>query len=91
MFFCIKISFSDHDKNRKGDFMNTVPAMISTKDLSYLEDMMNWNLTLSKKAEHYSKEVKEEALKDAFTSLAHTCKEHYESLLQSLTIGGSHE
>ena len=29
--------------------MNTVPAMVSTKDLSYLEDMMNWNFTLSKR------------------------------------------
>ena len=71
--------------------MNTVPAIISTKDLSYLEDMMQWNYTLSKKAYHYSTEVTDEALKDAFLSLANTCKDHYEQLLQALNIGGSNE
>ena len=71
--------------------MNTVPTMISTKDLAYLEDMMNWNLTLSKKAYHYSDEVTEEALQDAFASLANTCKNHYQTLLQALSLGGSNE
>ena len=71
--------------------MNTVPAMVSTKDLSYLEDMMQWNYNLSKKAYHYSTEVTDEALKDAFLSLANTCKEHYEKLLQALSIGGENE
>jgi hypothetical protein len=71
--------------------MNTVPEMISTKDLAYLEDMMNWNFILSKKANHYSKEVQDESLKNAFVSLASTCKEHYEILLQLLDKGGTYE
>ncbi len=71
--------------------MNTVPAMVSTKDLSYLEDMMNWNFILSKKAYHYSKEVTDEALKEEFASLAHTIKNHYQTLLDSLYVGGSNE
>lgn len=29
--------------------MNEVPTMVSTKDLSYIEDMLKWNFTLIKK------------------------------------------
>ncbi len=71
--------------------MNTVPAMVSTKDLSYLEDMMNWNYTLSKIAYHYSEEVTEESLKNAFSSLAHTLHQHYQTLLDCLYVGGTNE
>ena len=41
--------------------MNTVPNIISTKDLSYLEDMFNWHFNASKKAHHFSEEVQDEA------------------------------
>lgn len=71
--------------------MNTVPAMVSTKDLSYLEDMMNWNFTLSKKANHFSNEVQDVVLKEAFTNLADTLKSHYQILLDALYVGGSNE
>lgn len=37
--------------------MEKVPAIISTKDLSYICDMFNWNFTAAKKALCYSKEV----------------------------------
>ena len=29
--------------------MKSVPSIISTKDLSYIEDMLNWNFILIKK------------------------------------------
>ncbi len=43
--------------------MNKVPKIISTKDLSYIEDMLNWNFYTSKKIHDYlditeDKEVK---------------------------------
>ena len=34
--------------------MKTVPKIISTKDLSYISDMLNWIHTTSKKINHYS-------------------------------------
>jgi len=34
--------------------MKTVPKIISTKDLSYISDMLNWIHTISKKINHYS-------------------------------------
>lgn len=33
--------------------MKNVPTMISTKDLSYLEDMFNWNICAYKKFNDY--------------------------------------
>ena len=71
--------------------MNTVPAMVSTKDLAYLEDMMNWNFTLSKKANHFSTEVTDVVLKEAFANLATTLKKNYQELLDALYVGGANE
>ena len=39
--------------------MKSVPNIISTKDLSYLEDMLNWNYVLIKKINNYINEVKD--------------------------------
>ena len=40
--------------------MKSVPNIISTKDLSYLEDILNWNFILIKKINHFLDEVKDE-------------------------------
>ena len=45
--------------------METVPKMISTKDLSYLEDLFSWSFTSVKVAKHFSKEVKDQEIQDA--------------------------
>lgn len=42
--------------------MKKVPEIISSKDLSYLEDMFNWHITACKKACFYSKNVTDEAI-----------------------------
>ena len=47
-----------------------VPNMISTKDLSYLTDIFEWNFTASKKAYHFSTEVKIESIKEAAIEVA---------------------
>ena len=43
--------------------MEQVPAIISTKDLSYLSDIFEWNFIAAKKALHYSNQVQNEELK----------------------------
>lgn len=68
--------------------MNTVPAMVSTKDLSYLEDMLNWSLNLSKKTKSFSEEVTDKNLKEVFTNISDSCLEHYQMFLDALNIGG---
>ncbi len=43
--------------------MKSVPNIISTKDLSYLEDMLNWNYILIKKINNYIEDVKDKDVK----------------------------
>ncbi len=43
--------------------MEKVPVMISTKDLSYLEDMFQWNFIVCKKAKNFSEYVLDEEIK----------------------------
>ena len=42
--------------------MKQVPDMISTKDLSYLEDMFNWHFNMVKKCCNYSDLTKDEEI-----------------------------
>lgn len=53
--------------------MKNVPKMISTKDLSYLEDMFNWHITACKKTYNHSKEVED---KEISKHLEKVSKEH---------------
>ena len=76
-------------KVERNDLMQTPPAMISTKDLTYIEDMANWTYTLSKKAEHFANEVVDSDLKNGFQSLAAKLKLHYKILLS--VLGGTNE
>lgn len=50
--------------------MKKVPEMISTKDLSYLEDQFNWHFTLCKKAETYNHLVEDETISNYFTEVS---------------------
>lgn len=43
--------------------MEQVPAIISTKDLSYLSDMFEWNFIAAKKTLHYINEVTDDEIK----------------------------
>lgn len=69
--------------------MNTVPVMISTKDLAYLSDMFEWNFTASKIANHYSKEVQNEEIKNFILKVAQVHKTNCEKCIQIL--GGIYE
>ena len=40
--------------------MKSVPNIISTKDLSYIEDMLNWNFILIKKINNYLCDINDE-------------------------------
>ncbi len=63
--------------------MDTVPKMISTKDLSYLEDMFHWNFTAFKQLVHFSNEVENEEIQELFQSLSEM---HYQHMAWILAI-----
>lgn len=64
--------------------MNNVPVIISTKDLSYICDMFNWNFTAAKKALKFSNEVTDPEIKSEFKKVYEMHKSIDESLLNIL-------
>ncbi len=74
---------------RGGKKMNQVPQMISTKDLAYLKDVFEWNLTASKKAYHYYEITTDEQLKIAFEQYYQMHKTICNTILTILKEGES--
>ena len=68
--------------------MKKVPSMISTKDLSYIEDMFNWHFVLCKKAYYYSDLVCDETISNHMITVAN---KHEKILEKLITILGSGE
>lgn len=64
--------------------MKETPNIITSKDLLYIEDMLNWNYTMIKKINVLIECVEEE---EVLTLLKKACKmhnKHYNSLLSIL-------
>jgi hypothetical protein len=68
--------------------MSNVPQMISTKDLSYICDMFEWMATESKKANHFSNEVKDSTIKEKLKEVATMHAKHCQKLVSILNQGG---
>lgn len=64
--------------------MNTVPTMISGKDLDYIKDMLNWNFIAAKKAKHYLEHIQDEDVKTQIQKVYEMHKGHYNTLLSTL-------
>ncbi len=64
--------------------MKSVPNIISTKDLSYIEDMLNWNFTLIKKINNYLYLVKDEGVKKELEKAKKELLNSYNSFLDYL-------
>ncbi len=63
--------------------MDTVPQIISTKDLSYLADMFNWNYNAFKQIHHYVGEVQDNSVKELLEGIENM---HYNHLLYIISI-----
>lgn len=63
--------------------MDTVPQIISTKDLSYLSDMFNWNFNAFKQVNHFVEEVESEEVKDLLERIVNM---HYEHLYYIIAL-----
>ena len=64
--------------------MDKVPTMISTKDLDYIKDMLDWNLIAVKKINHYLQHVQDEDVKNLFEQIVTMHKKHFNGLLNLL-------
>ena len=64
--------------------MNSVPYIISTKDLSYIHDMLNKNITTIKTYNHYLTKVSEPNVIKQIKKLITMHKSHYRLLLNIL-------
>lgn len=64
--------------------MKEVPNIISTKDLSYIKDMLSWNLVMAKKSKEYLKLVSDKDVKELLKRVNEVHKSHYEILLEIL-------
>ncbi len=67
--------------------MNTVPNLISTKDLAYITDMFNWNYTIAKKAKSYTEIINDDEILSEVEKTYNLHKEICEGLLKILKDG----
>lgn len=65
--------------------MKEVPNIISTKDLSYIKDMISWNLVMAKKSKEYLKLVGDKDVKELLKKVNEVHKSHYEMLLEIIS------
>lgn len=64
--------------------MENVPKIISTKDMAYLNDIFEWNFNLSKKANHFSKEVSNERIRNFLIDISKMHTDHCHIILNML-------
>lgn len=64
--------------------MKSVPNIISTKDLSYIEDMLNWNFILIKKINNYLCDVKDDDVYKILNKAYNELNKTYNELLGTL-------
>lgn len=57
------------------------PSVITTKDHSYLEDMLNWNLNVIKKANAYAMQCQDPQIKNELFQVCTMHQNHYDRLL----------
>ncbi|MDD3821898.1 MAG: spore coat protein [Bacilli bacterium] len=71
--------------------MNNILGMISTKDLSYISDMLSWNFVLAKKALHFANEASDSEVINILNDIADMHYNHYNILLNLLNKGEQNE
>ena len=64
--------------------MKSVPNIISAKDLSYIEDMLNWNFVLIKKVNNYLNLVKDDNVERILSKACKDLNNNYKALLNIL-------
>ena len=71
--------------------MKKVPKMLSTKDVSYIKDIFNWNIIASQKINYYLPEIENVKIQELFSAISNMHYEICESLIAILESGENHE
>lgn len=64
--------------------MNEVPKIISSKDLSYIEDALNWNHIIIKNYMHLDEIVDDDEIRELLNEAIKMHESHYNKLLKIL-------
>jgi len=64
--------------------MQQPPEIVTTKDLSYIQDALSWELLAAKKFGMYAQMAQEKAVKDICERLSRMHQNHYQRLLSHL-------
>ena len=64
--------------------MDTIPQIISTKDLAYLSDMFEWNKTAFKQVNHFINEVQNEEIKELLERVKNMHEDHMNFIISIL-------
>lgn len=70
---------------------NTVPNMISCKDLDYLSDMFNWNYGAYKSSSNAINSVGDSEIKDMLNKASNVFQGNISRILNILNGGGNNE
>lgn len=69
-------------QNQQQQIMQEPPAILSTKDLSYLKDALSWQLIAMKKCNHFAQETTCPKIKQALDAAGQMHHQHYQTLLK---------
>jgi hypothetical protein len=64
--------------------MQVPPAIISTKDSSYITDMLSWNLLAMKKAHFFAGQCQDPEIKSILETCGQMHQRHYQQILNHL-------
>ncbi len=64
--------------------MNNVPKMVSSKDLDFISDMLNWNYFAVKECFNFSQIATDNEIKDELNEVGNMHYEHYKFILNLL-------
>ncbi|MDT8858698.1 hypothetical protein N0O92_00550 [Alkalihalobacillus sp. MEB130] len=62
----------------------TPPAIVTTKDHLYLNDMLSWNLLAMKKAHFFAQQCQDQEIKSVLEKTGQMHQRHYEKILSHL-------
>ncbi len=68
--------------------LQEAPAVLTGKDLNYINDMMAWNLTAAKKAHFYAQHCQDQEIKQAIDAAGQMHQRHYDQFLSMLNQPG---
>lgn len=74
---------------RTQERMSKPPAYITTKDLSYLQDALSWELLAMKKCRHFANECRNNQIKQHINQAGQMHQKHYKILLKHINPANS--